>query len=480
MKMTRIRVDGLFGIFNHDIPVGDHGPVTVIHGPNGFGKTLILRMVRALATGSTDVFRETPFREFHVQFDNGQRALLRKTAQAGDGPGDRSNKATRNRKRRPAPEILCELFGPNGKSDTGPMPLADRPERAKLLDEIDRVVPPPYRRLEDGWIDSKTQERLSLEELLEVVPFLRDHPALRNSENLSTVDPLAAIRRGLNAYFIHTKRLVGPPKRRYSGAMYFGAVDEDNTETLAVEVYSQALAKETQRVLANYGNRSQQLDRTFPARLLQLLGAQPGKDLPSVEVTLAALRDLDHRRANLMQIGILDKEEGLADLREQDVQRAREVLSIYVKDVQEKLDVFDVDAFAKRITLLLEKVNGRFVYKSLRISRDDGFVIAPNSPPHSGDAPLIPLADLSSGEQHALVLFYELLFKIRTGALVLVDEPEISLHAAWQLRFLDDLEDVLNVSNATAIVATHSAAIINERWDQTVQLQGAVEKGTHE
>jgi predicted ATP-binding protein involved in virulence len=55
----------------------------------------------------------------------------------------------------------------------------------------------------------------------------------------------------------------------------------------------------------------------------------------------------------------------------------------------------------------------------------------------------IPLTRLSSGEQHELVLFYELLFKIQPNSLILIDEPEISLHISWLNKFIKDLEEVI-------------------------------------
>ena len=79
---------------------------------------------------------------------------------------------------------------------------------------------------------------------------------------------------------------------------------------------------------------------------------------------------------------------------------------------------------------------------------------------------------LSSGEQHELVILYELLFRAKSNSLILIDEPELSLHVAWQERFVKDLEETARVSNFRAIIATHSPEIIGDRWDLTVELSG--------
>jgi len=81
-------------------------------------------------------------------------------------------------------------------------------------------------------------------------------------------------------------------------------------------------------------------------------------------------------------------------------------------------------------------------------------------------------ADLSSGEQHELVLFHELTFGMAANSLLLIDEPEISLHIVWQQNFLPDLRRVVELSTFDAVIATHSPEIIGDNWGLTVELRG--------
>ena len=186
--------------------------------------------------------------------------------------------------------------------------------------------------------------------------------------------------------------------------------------------------------------------------------ALPGGDL------LTRMDELENKRKRLMSLGLLDSERGLRDLTEADMSRAPEALTIYVGDVEEKLRVFD--DLAQRIGSLIDIVNNRFRYKRLALDRDRGFRVLSDS-----DQP-IQLDDLSSGEQHELVVLYELLFRAPKNALVLVDEPEISLHVAWQSRFLPDFIDIMALTESYGIVATHSPVIIGNRRDLTVELEG--------
>ena len=95
-------------------------------------------------------------------------------------------------------------------------------------------------------------------------------------------------------------------------------------------------------------------------------------------------------------------------------------------------------------------MNSRFLFKSIRIDQERGLVVATDR----GEE-LSP-SQLSSGEQHELVLAYSLLFRVSSGSLVLVDEPEISLHVSWQQNFLDDIARIAEVASLRFIVATHS------------------------
>lgn len=69
--------------------------------------------------------------------------------------------------------------------------------------------------------------------------------------------------------------------------------------------------------------------------------------------------------------------------------------------------------------------------------------------------------DLSSGEQHELVLFFDLIFGQSEGRLILIDEPEISLHIAWQKRFIPDIKRIIALSPMDVVISTHSPQLIS-------------------
>lgn len=63
-----------------------------------------------------------------------------------------------------------------------------------------------------------------------------------------------------------------------------------------------------------------------------------------------------------------------------------------------------------------------------------------------------------------------MLFAAAPGSLVLIDEPEISLHAAWKHSFVDDVSRIARLNDLQVVLATHSTAIINGKWDLVREL----------
>lgn len=69
---------------------------------------------------------------------------------------------------------------------------------------------------------------------------------------------------------------------------------------------------------------------------------------------------------------------------------------------------------------------------------------------------------LSSGEKQMLVILTTVLVEDRQHYVLLMDEPEISLHIDWQQRLIDNIR-LLN-PNAQIILSTHSPAVIMDGW----------------
>jgi hypothetical protein len=70
MRVSRVRVEDLFGIFTHDVHLNRNAGITIIHAPNGFGKTVLLRLVSGVLSGKFNYIRTVSFNLFEIFFDD--------------------------------------------------------------------------------------------------------------------------------------------------------------------------------------------------------------------------------------------------------------------------------------------------------------------------------------------------------------------------------------------------------------------------
>ncbi|HIF5530521.1 TPA: AAA family ATPase [Vibrio parahaemolyticus] len=81
------------------------------------------------------------------------------------------------------------------------------------------------------------------------------------------------------------------------------------------------------------------------------------------------------------------------------------------------------------------------------------------------------LSQASSGELSLLFTMSSIAGEIEDGSLILIDEPEISLHPEWQLNFLSLLTDIFSSYKCCHfIIATHSPNIISSIPDDNAYI----------
>ncbi|WP_292468740.1 AAA family ATPase [Methanolobus sp.] len=429
MNITQIKIKKLFDLYDHEIKLNSNERITIIYGPNGVGKTIILQMLRSIFNTKYDIFYKVPFEEFLIEFDNGNVLFLKKIYN----------------KDKNQDELILNLNG----NEATQIQLDCMPD-TKTFDKIIRNYPNLKKIEANEWLDLSDGEILNTGDVL-------DRYDICLPEKKNGVGWFNDIKEKINVDFIETQRLIilSNSRKKYP--------TPKTSIKKTVSNYSSELSKEVQRQLAKYATLSQSLDRSFPIRLAK---KKTDVDYTDLEQDLSKLEE---RRKNLIQIGVLDADyefDYLTDIPEVNQENAH-VLSVYIEDVGKKLDVFN--DLTIKLNLFVSIINNRFVNKRLSVSKDKGFVIKT-----SNEREIQP-RDLSSGEQHELVLYYELLFKIEPGSLILIDEPEISLHIGWQNEFLNDLMKVIDLAGFDVLIATHSPDIIGDRWDLTVPLEAKVE-----
>lgn len=413
MRIREIRVYGLFDLFDHVIPLQQTAGVTILHGPNGYGKTAVLRLMRALFDCDYAALQRTPFRLMELDLGNEGLLQIERSQSSGDNDNATPSLVQFRLRRQDAAEVVWDTSTPEKRRTA-----LQGAVLAKILSGQERVAEEAALREHEG------------------------HSDWRKGLGLDTT---------LRARLIETQRLQSVQESSNTRSR--------RQKSSAVELIATDLAELIREQQAAYGLRAQELDRSFPARLLQR-NVRPTLSIDDLQQRLV---ELEAKAQRLVTAGLLNKQSAVAAPVEKVDEEGRAVLSVFVADATEKLSVFD--DLLERVELLRDVIGRRFSFKTLVNDGEHGlrFETAKGAP--------LALDDLSSGEQHELVLLYELLFRVAPGSLVLIDEPELSLHIVWQNEFVDDLTRIVKLRGFDVLLATHSPDIIGKHWDLTVELK---------
>jgi hypothetical protein len=141
------------------------------------------------------------------------------------------------------------------------------------------------------------------------------------------------------------------------------------------------------------------------------------------------------------------------------------VLQIYREALEERVRV--QNSSSSRIRLYLDSVNSFLEGKRLSIRRRADTPI-PLVQVEFEDNTFGNIQSLSSGERQIVTIIYASTH-MSGQEVVLIDEPEISLHIDWQIKLLPSLSEQLN--DKQIITCTHSPVIASGYEEQMVELR---------
>ncbi len=112
------------------------------------------------------------------------------------------------------------------------------------------------------------------------------------------------------------------------------------------------------------------------------------------------------------------------------------------------------------INIFKKKVNELFKETGKTLVTDNGFYFLKK------EKQIRPI-QLSSGEKQLLILFLTVLLQDKQPSILLLDEPEISLHYSWQQKLIEYLQELNN--KCQLIIVTHSGSIFIKGWADKVK-----------
>lgn len=430
---------GVLGQYSHSINIDDG--FAILYGPNGVGKTKFLEMIHLAISINGQALARLPFDSVTLQYsDNSQLFVERVLLDPG--------------------RHIPGAYRPANVKFTYSLTEDNRVEWVFLDDGFYEWASTRTRfdQMSDGtWVNATDGESVSTEELLEI--YSR-RPGSRRREAAPLPTELQNIKSARTSWLIKTQRLESVEKDQGAEQNWRPSSRTRKKRVSSIEVQSERIKTLLQEAQTEHSRVAQKLDRTFPHRVLSANEYSGELDPNSIRERFA---DQDELRSRIGKIASSSIRESFplpdAELKPW----ALNLLDLYIIDADEKLNPFK--PILARIELLEEILNDRLLRKRVEVSDEDGLRVVDTE---TGEA--IPLDLLSSGEQHEIILMTDLLFRVPPGAVVLVDEPEISLHVAWQLAFVPDVSRIANLVKFNFVVATHSPQIIDDEWEKAIRL----------
>lgn len=178
----------------------------------------------------------------------------------------------------------------------------------------------------------------------------------------------------------------------------------------------------------NYGRFSKPYYLPFYSKLTSDEKIEIVKFLNSISNKLKYIRG---KRSGLLEIEIIDNPE-----------------ASYILTMAKKLHSLDIISFPE--IKIRKGVSEKLIGNKLNFQ-------------NYGQAFGFPISSSSSGENHLLSSFLGILSKIQHSAIILLDEPEISLHPNWQMKYINFLKLVFKeFTSCHFIIASHSHFIVSD------------------
>ena len=425
MKIKSIKIEKLFELFDYDIPLENEEGLLILTGPNGYGKTMILNIIYNLFSGSFLFFSKLVFSSILVKLEGDVEIYISKQESRGL-------------------ETAIEVF--------------ERENRIELINPFNFFLEnigdllDVYPRGQNTWF-IKDENRIATH--LEVIKLLEINYPDYTLENLgfAATDKAKPILDSIKTHFITEQRLfriVTSPDLKTSE-------DKHSTMTGALAYHAENLRLLLKEYFSFLFHVSSDLDSSYPHRLIN------EKTTISELDFFAKVERISKKQEHLKKYGLYKNNQKPLYFSEPDAK----ALLLYLNDLEAKLDVFD-DLVVK-LDLFTHILNDNILnFKTIVIDESFGFAFKDTI------GKILDPTKLSSGEQQEIILYYELIFNTKPDTLVLIDEPEISLHVAWQREFIGDLIKIISLQKAQAIVATHSPSIIADRWDLVYNLEKVI------
>ncbi|BCV44152.1 AAA family ATPase [Shewanella algae] len=405
-KIEKIEIEGFWHRFD---AVGQFSPdVNIIIGKNGTGKTTFMNIMHAILSADATALAENEFDSARVTLIKGNRRRTIKVTKVEDG-------------HYPFPWVEYQI--------------SQRKYRLRLIDFEERRYPSSVRHRiqEESSIIRNELEKLVSVTSLSVYRLRHDDDYevrdVRGTRIVSPVDyRLGQALRGLTQYQLELSQKA----REISSTL--------QSDVLASILYGEEDAKDIGYEL-NFDKFEEQARLTSAYAQLNSINAEIRKKIRfhvnSIDETINNITKDNKSKQTRKGIDIKSLEA---------LRKTRRIIDLSLKAKNKTQEIYSqIEIFIRIIKKFISDKDFDFDGGRLVIKTSDG--------PISHER-------LSSGEKQLIILMIEALLQGRQPHIFLADEPELSLHIAWQRMVIPAVMEIN--PNAQIIAATHSPEVASK------------------
>lgn len=416
--VKRVVIEQLYDRYSYDITF-DKGGVTLITGPNGYGKTTVLNIIKNALDLDFWYFYELLFSSITIYFtdtkDGAKLVIKRSLSKKNERYADESDRYY----------VKVSFYHGNNR---------------KALESY-TMDATRYRMRQEGYSPLFFRDEMSHEDYL-MRMRMRSHD---DYEIRQTFRNYKMFVNDKNCLFIKEQRILSTRRG-----------DEDTDEKYTITQLAQDLKRRYNEQKSHYTDEGQKIDSSFIQRLLSRNHKQYKEDEYHKRIA-----ELNKYVETYKKFGLISNFGFIGEYHED----FKPALSLYIEDMFRKIGVYD--RFFRQLSLFNQFVNGKGLSnKTMILNEKDGISFVSDS---GRD---VPLQKLSSGEQNLVILYYRLVFETEPNTLLLIDEPENSLHVEWLERMLSDYLVMEGDLKCQMVIATHSPIFIGDNWNIAYDLYG--------
>ncbi len=445
-----VQAQGVYGRFDieHEFQPG----VNILFGKNGSGKTTLLHILANILNGNYELFSFLTFDSIQVKLDDSSEVTLHRSGNAIQV--QRTDFPTIEFLAQDAEEyILRKEYGRRDKIEALQLSLFDNEfEKFKEIEPpMQAAYFPAFRSMIEAWTTVQQEDRLPR------------HTRELDATDLYRLERIALVH-GRQRATLLARQLFGQfvPSITYPSPLEIEVrLTEEFRKAVSTigltnqELFSGAFL-DIFAVLSKESNQIGEQPEKILEEILSLFGKLDASSLGTVSmVDTAYYARLRSRIETLMSY----RSKNLEDI-------AVGILDIYRKSLEKRANVQE-NSF-EGLRRYLQAVNEFLEGKNLYIRQKTTDPLTASIQIKFDDGSSSSLRALSSGERQIITMIY-VASQMSAQKIVLIDEPEISLHVDWQRLLLKKMSEQLR--DRQVIACTHSPVIGADYEDRLMELR---------